>query len=308
MAVRAQQSAMPIVGFLSGGAEGPQRGYVAAFRRGLAERGYVEGQNVETLYRWAEGQYRLLSTLAAELGHRRVAAILTGGNAAARAAQSATASVPIVFVNGSDPVELGLVSSLNRPGGNITGISFLGQGLIPKRLELLRQIMPTAISVGLLVNRSNPTANAEIKQAETAAGVLGLRLSVVGASVPEEIERAIAQLVEQRVAGFVTTSDILFSAQSTELAALAGRNMLPAVYHEPDIAYAGGLLSYGSNIADAYRLAGTYVGRILKGEKPGELPVQQAVKVGLVVNLKTIKALGLVIPETLLATADEVIQ
>jgi putative tryptophan/tyrosine transport system substrate-binding protein len=305
---RAQQVAMPVIGFLTGGAEGPLRTSLAAFRRGLNERGYLEGQNVEIIYRWAEGQYHLLPALAAQLVQRRVTAILASGNAAARAARAATVSIPIVFENGSDPVELGLVSSLNRPGGNITGISFLGQGLIPKRLELIHQIVPAAASVGLLVNRSNPTADAEIRQAEMAAGILDLRLTVQNASTPGEIEKAIAELVERRIGAFVTTTDILFSAQAAQLATLAARNSLPAVYHEPEIAYAGGLLSYGANIADAYRLAGNYVGRILKGERPGELPVQQAVKVELVINLKTAKALGLTVPETLLATADEVIQ
>jgi putative tryptophan/tyrosine transport system substrate-binding protein len=287
----------------------PRRAYVAAFRRGLTERGYVEGRNVESLFKWVEGHYDLLPAFATELVQRRVAVIVTSGNAAARAAQSATATIPIVFVNGSDPVELGIVPSLSRPGGNITGISFLGQGLIAKRLELLHQIAPGAASIGLLVNPNNPTANAEIKQAESAADVLGVRLMTAKASTSSDIDQAFAAApVRQQIGAFLTTTDILFSAQGAQLAAFAASTALPAIFHEPDIAHAGGLLSYGSNISDAYRLAGIYVGRILGGDKPADLPVQQAVKVQLVINITTAKALGLTIPETLLATADEVIQ
>jgi putative ABC transport system substrate-binding protein len=304
----AQKAPMPVIGFLSGGAERSQRRYVAAFHRGLVERGYAEGRNVESVYKWAEGRYDLLPAFAAELVQRRVDVIVTSGNAAARAAQSATTTIPIVFANGSDPVELGLVSSLSHPAGNITGISFLGQGLIAKRLELLHQIAPGASSIGLLVNRANPTVDAEIMEAESAANVLGVQLMILNASSSSEIDKVFATPLRQRISAFLTTTDLLFSEQSAQLAAFAATNALPAVYHEPDIAHAGGLLSYGSNLSDAYRLVGNYVGRILKGDKPADLPVQQAVKVELVVNLKMAKALGFTIPETLLATADEVIQ
>jgi putative tryptophan/tyrosine transport system substrate-binding protein len=310
IAARAQQPKMPVIGYLNSSTESNAQHFTTAFRRGLSEIGYVEGQNVSIEYHWMEGQYDRLSALAADLVRRRVALIVaTGGTAIARAAKSATATIPIVFVGGGDPVEVGLVASLNRPGGNVTGAAVLTKALTAKRLELLHELVPAATPIGFLVNPTNPTVfKAEMMEAETAARALGVRLVILNASTLSEIEAAFEILVAQRIGALLTSGDPLWTVQRVQLAAFTARYAVPAIYAVREIVDAGGLLSYGANISDAYRLVGVYAGRILKGEKPADLPVQQATKVEFVINLRTAKALGLTIPETLLATADEVIQ
>jgi putative ABC transport system substrate-binding protein len=310
LAARAQQPAVPVIGFLTVNPGRSEAGYLLpAFHRGLGEEGYAEGRNVKVLYQWAGSAYDRLPALAADLVRRRVAVIVaTGGTPVALAAKSATATIPIVLAGGGDPVELGLVASLNRPGGNVTGVSFVTVPLIAKRLELLHQLVPAAATIGFLVNPRSPQVAAETKEAEKAAGILGVRLAVVNASTPDEIERAFATLAEQRIGALLSGADALFGVQHNQLAALAARHALPAIYHTRDTVEVGGLMSYGGSISDAWRLAGIYAGRILKGEKPAELPVQQSTKIEMVINLKTAKALGLTFPVTLLAVADEVIE
>jgi putative tryptophan/tyrosine transport system substrate-binding protein len=310
LAARAQQPAMPVVGFLSAAWDG-YGGYATAFRQGLGEQGYVEGRNVEILYRYAEFRNDRLPMLAADLVRRPVAAIFTtGGQASMLAAKSATATTPIVFVTGTDPVELGLVASLNRPGGNLTGIYFLDQAVNAKRLQLLHQVVPTVSTIGFLVNPTSPPSQVdpEISEAESAARLLGLRLAILKASNPGEIEAAFASLAGRQIGALLVLADAFFNTQRDQLAALAARNAVPAIYPYREPVDAGGLMSYGVNLSDAHRLAGTYVARILKGDKPANLPVQQSTRFELVINLKTARALGIIIPETMLATADEVIQ
>jgi putative ABC transport system substrate-binding protein len=302
---RAQRPAQPVIGYLSPGTGVPSTNFV----QGLNEQGYVEGRNVEILYRSAENRYDRLPALAAELVRRRVAVIFADANpASALAAKKATGTIPIIFTTGADPVAVGLVVSLNRPGSNITGVSFLTTELTAKRLELLREILPTATSIGFLINPSGTGAEAEMREAETAARILAVRLSIANASTPSEIDQAFAILAGQRVGALLVGSTPFFTTQRDQVAALATHHSLPAIYNTRTNVEAGGLMSYGASISDAHRLAGTYVGRVLKGEKPADLPVQQSTKFELVINLKTAKALGLTIPETLLATADEVIQ
>jgi putative ABC transport system substrate-binding protein len=306
LAVGAQQPALPVIGYLSGGTESGDQSFTDAFRQGLNEQGYVERRNVEILYRWAEMRNDRLPALAADLVDRRVAIIVaTRGNAPALAALSASKTIPIVFSIGADPVELSLVASLNRPGGNVTGLTVLTKTLTTKRLELLHGIVPAAKSIGFLVNPTAPQVETETREAEIAARILGIRVVFANASSPNEIEAAFGTLVGQRVDAFLTAADPVFW---TQLAGLAARNGVPAIYNAREIVLAGGLMSYGATFSDSIRLAGTYAGRILKGEKPADLPVQQSTKVELVINVKTAKALGLTIPETLLATADEVIE
>ncbi len=305
---RAQQQALPVVGFLSAATEGPALSLAAAFRQGLSEHGYVEGRNVEILYRWAENRNERLPLMAADMVRRKVDVIFaTAGPAPALAAKAATATIPIVFQQGSDPVTLGLVASLNRPGGNITGISQLAESFPPKRLELLHELVPAATTVAYLVNPATPD-DGHIKEAEIAARALGVHLQVLNATSEGEIEAAFATLVRQRIGALMVDSDALFFTQGDQLAALALRHALPAIYHAHEITKAGGLMSYGPSLSDAFRLAGTYVGRILKGEKPAELPVQQATRIELVINMKAAKTLGLTFPITLLGRADEVIE
>jgi putative tryptophan/tyrosine transport system substrate-binding protein len=308
-AAQAQKPKIPVIGYLSSTA-GTDGRFTAAFRQGLSELGYVEGQNVSIEYHWMRGQYDQLAAVAADLVRRQVAVIVaTGGTATARAAKSATATIPIVFVGGGDPVGVGLVASLNRPGGNVIGAAILTTALTAKRVELLHELVPAATSIGFLVNSANPTVfKAEMMEAETAARALAVRLVPLNASTLGEIEAAFEIVSEQRIGALLTSGDPLWTVQRAQLAALTARYAVPAIYAVRDIADAGGLMSYGASISDAYRLVGTYAGRILKGEKPANLPVQQATKLELVINLKTAKALGLTIPETLLATADEVIQ
>jgi putative ABC transport system substrate-binding protein len=309
MAARAQQGAMPVIGYLSGNTETAFRGVTAAFRQGLSERGYVEGRNIEILYRWAESRNERLPSMAADLVRRRVDVIFANaGTAPALVAQSATAVIPIVFAVALDPVELGLVASLNRPGGNATGVSFPTTELLAKRLDLLHEIVPAVTSIGFLVNPTNPTVETQLRAAQDAARILGLRLVMLSASSPNEIEAAFAVLSTQRIGALMTGADPLFFDQAVQLAALAARHSVPAVYANRETVDAGGLMSYETSLSDAWRLAGTYAGRILKGEKAADLPVQQVTKVELVINMKTAKALGITFPLTFLGRADEVIE
>jgi putative tryptophan/tyrosine transport system substrate-binding protein len=310
LAGRAQQPKTPVIGYLNSGSESNNRNFAAAFRRGLSELGYVDGKNVSIEYHWMESRYDQLPAMAADLVRRRVGVIVaTGGTAIARAAKSATSTIPIVFVGGGDPVEVGLVASLNHPGGNVTGAAVLTTALTAKRLELLHELVPAATPIGFLVNPTNPTVfKAEMMEAETAARALGVRLMILNASTSGEIEATSEILVAQRIGAVLTSGDPLWTIQRVQLAALMARYAVPTIYAVREIVDAGGLMSYGAGISDAYRLVGAYAGRILKGEKPTDLPVEQITKVELAINLKTARALGLTIPEPLLATADRVIE
>jgi putative tryptophan/tyrosine transport system substrate-binding protein len=305
--VRAQQPAVPVIGFLSGARlDDRERG---AVRRGLNEAGYIEGHNVAIEYRSAEGQYDRLPALAADLVRRQVAVIIAiGGTVTALTAKAATETIPIVFATAGDPVQLRLVSSLNRPGGNVTGVSFLGAELGPKRLELLHQLTPTAQAVGFLINPLNPNAASETSDVQVAARALGQQIYVQHASNERDIDSAFASFALQRVEALLVGADAVFTSRRKQLVTLAARNAVPAIYALPDFVAAGGLISYGASRVDAFRLVGVNTGKILKGEKPADLPVQQSVKVELVINLKTAKALGLTVPPMLLARADEVIE
>ncbi|MGO9636033.1 MAG: ABC transporter substrate-binding protein [Steroidobacteraceae bacterium] len=306
---RGQQPAMPVIGYLTSLSPGPGDIRRAAFWQGLRTTGYVEGQNVAIEYRWAEGHYDRLPALAADLVGRKVSVLAAvGGNPSAVAAKAATSTVPIVFVIGGDPVQLGLVSSLNHPGGNLTGSSFLLNTLTAKRLELLRELVPTAKVVGYLVNPTNPSSQSELTDVQAAARALRLQLIVLNADNEREIDAAFANFSQQGIEAFFTGADIFFFNRREQIVAQAAHYAMPAVYHLRDFAADGGLMSYGTSLDDAYRLAGVYAGRILKGEKPADLPVQQSVKVELVINLKTAKTLGLTFPLTLLGRADEVIE
>jgi putative tryptophan/tyrosine transport system substrate-binding protein len=305
---RAQHPSIPVVGFLSSVFPEPSAGFVSAFRKGLGATGYVEGESVGIEYRWAQGQIDRLPALAAELVRQQVAVIATaGGPPSARAAKAATATIPVVFVTGDDPVRTGLVASLNRPGGNVTGIAFLTTELPAKRLQLLRDLLPNAKVIGLLANPASPQTEAEIRLVQAAAHTLGQRIVVVNAADERDFAAAFAALGEARVDALVMLADAIFTDRRVQLAALAAEHTLPAIYGLREYADAGGLMSYGSDIRDAYRQEGAYAGRILKGEKPADLPVLQPTKFELVINLKVAKVLGLGVPPTLLATADEVI-
>jgi putative ABC transport system substrate-binding protein len=309
LATRAQQPAMPVVGFLNSSSPSAYAPMVAAFRQGLNEAGYIEGRNVTIEYRWAEGHHDRLPELAADLVRRKVTVIAATTTTGALAAKAATATIPVIFEMASDPVKLGLVASLNRPGGNLTGVTNLGIEVGPKRLELLQEIIPTATAFALLINPSNPTlAEPTTRDVRASARTLGVQLHVVSATTDNEIDDAFASLAERRVGGLVIGSDPIFSSKIERLASLALRYALPAVYQRREFAVAGGLMSYGADQWDAYRLAGVYTGRILKGEKPADLPVQQATKVELYINLKTAKTLGITIPLPLSGRADEVIE
>jgi ABC-type uncharacterized transport system substrate-binding protein len=308
LAVRAQQSAMPVIGVLDGRSADESTPLVAALRRGLNETGFVEGRNVAIEHHWAHGQYDRLPALAADLVRRQVTVIATSGNASALAAKTATATIPIVFLTGADPVQAGLVASLSRPGGNLTGVTSLGVELGPKRLELLHELVPAATTIAILVNPANRSAEIQVRDMQAAARTLGLELHILQASTEREIDAAFAALTRLRAGALVISPEAFFNSRSEQLAALTVRHAVPAIYTYREFAAAGGLMSYGGSITDSYRQAGIYVGRILKGEKPADLPVQQSAKVGLIINMKTAKALGLTVPFALLGRADEVFE
>ena len=309
MAARAQQPAMPVIGYLSSASPDRDAGRLRAFRQGLSETGFIEGRNVAIEYRWADEQHDRLPALAADLVHQQVAVIAQAGHVlGVFAAKAATTTIPIVFVTGVDPVGLGLVASLSRPGVNLTGVTTLGIELEPKRLELLHGLIPAARTVGALVNRMHPIAEAQSSELQAAARGLGLKLQILDASTERDFDAVFARLVELQADGLVIATDGLFISQSEHLARLAVRHAMPAIFQLRAFAAAGGLMSYGGDFAEMYRQSGVYVGRILKGEKPVDLPVQQVTRVELVLNLKTAKALGLDVPPTLLVRADEVIE
>jgi putative ABC transport system substrate-binding protein len=309
LAARAQPQATPVVGLLAPWARNDSPQLLAAFHQGLKEGGFVEGQNVAIEYRLADNQLERLAGLVTDLVHRRVSIIVALTTPASLAAKQATTTIPIVFEMGGDPIQLGLVASLSRPGGNVTGVTQLNQGIAPKRLELLHELLPTARVIGRLVNpASSASAASQSNDVLPAAANLGLELHIVNASAARDFDAAFAKLSELRAGGLVIDSDSFFTAQQQQLAILALRHAIPAVYETRDFVVAGGLMSYGGSLPEAYRLTGVYAARILKGEIPGELPVQQATKVELFLNLKTAKALGINIPLPLSGRADEVIE
>jgi len=308
LATRAQPPPMPVVGFLGGPSASGWARYVAAFLQGLGEAGYVDGRNVAIEYRWAEGQYERLPALAADLVQRRVSVIAAATTPAVLAAKAATSTIPIVFVTISNPVQIGLVASLNRPGGNLTGATQLDVEIGPKLIELMHEVVPAATNIALLFNPANPTIESQSRNLQVAARTLGLKLDVLHAGTEHDIDAAFATLAQRRVDGLVIGGDSFFNTQSEQLAALALHHRLPTIYQSRVFAAAGGLMSYGADAVDVYRLIGVYTGRILKGDKPADLPVLQATKVEMIVNLKTAKLLGLTIPMSLLGRADEVIE
>jgi putative ABC transport system substrate-binding protein len=310
IAARAQQPPMPVIGFLSGRSPYESAGAVDAFRRGLDEVGYFESRNVIIEYRWAEGRYDRLPALAAELVSRQVAAIAAvGGPASGRAAKAASATIPIVFISGADPVQEGLVASLNKPGGNATGVAPLLPAMEGKRLGLLREVVPNAPLIAVLLNHAS-TSNfkRELHDVEESARAVGQQLLILRASSEDEIDSAFATAAEQRPGGLLVAADPFLTTRRERIVALAARYAIPAIYEVREWAVAGGLMSYGINLGNAYRQAGSYIGRILKGEKPGDLPVLQPTKFDFVINLKTARALGLAMPSGLLAIADEVME
>ena len=314
LAARAQQPAMPVIGFVSSysSSDAFAQRLLAAFHQGLKQAGYVENQNVAIEYRWAGSEYERLTALATELARRPVNVIATGSSSlAVLAAKTATTTIPIVFLMGGDPVKLGLVASLNRPGGNLTGITTLNTEITPKRVEVLRELVPTTTIMAVLVNPTNNPANVEveIRQAEAAANSLGLQtIHILQASTEPDLDAVFSTLIQQRAGGLVITADTLFSGRSAELAALASRYSVPTISPYREFVTAGGLMSYGGSVNELYRLVGVYTGRVLNGENPADLPVQQVTKVELVINLKTARALGLKVPISLLGRADEVIE
>jgi putative ABC transport system substrate-binding protein len=309
LAARAQQAAIPVVGFLSSVSSGEATDSLTAFRQGLKEAGYSEGQNAHIAFRWADSRYDRLPGLAAELVQIRVAVIAAmGGPAAAIAAKAATTTIPVVFANGGDPIALGLVASLNRPGGNVTGVTFMNVELMPKRLGLLRELLPGATRFALLVNPNDPNAEPSIRYVEAAASAIGQQVDVLTASTDRDIDVAFANLVRMRSEALLVSPSPFFGNRVMQIATLATRNGVPTIYPSRDNVEAGGLMSYGTSLTDQTRQAGIYTGRILKGEKPADLPVMQPTKFELVINLKTAKALGLTIPELFLLRADEVIE
>jgi putative tryptophan/tyrosine transport system substrate-binding protein len=309
LAGRAQQATMPVVGFLNARSPDEAASTVGAFRQGLGERGYFEGKNVTIEYRWAEGHYNRLPALATELASRQVAVIAaTGGDPSALAAKGATATIPIVFTIGGDPVQLGLVASLNKPSGNLTGVTFIFRELGSKRLELVRQLIPDVTAIAMLVNPNFPPTSAEIRDVQVGARSLALQINVLNASTESEIDTAFATIVQQKAGALIVGIDPFLIGQRDQLVRLAARYAVPTIYFTRDFVDAGGLMSYGPNLANGYRQAGVYVGQILDGAKPAELPVLQPTTFVLYLNLRTAKALAIRVPPTLLALADEVIE
>jgi putative ABC transport system substrate-binding protein len=308
LATRAQQPALPVIGFLH--PESPALAeYADAFRQGLGQQGFRDGENVAVEHRWAQDHLDRLPALAAEFVRRRVAVIVTArATAAVLAAKAATSTIPIVFAVGADPVKAGLVASLNRPGGNVTGVSFLANSLVAKQLQLLREVVPAATMIGLLINPENPNAQSDTNDVAAAARLLGQQIQIAHASTERDFHLAFASLAQIRAAALLVLPDALFSVAQRHVAELAALHQMPSIYSRGTYAEAGGLMSYGASLQEAIRQVGIYAGRILNGEKPADLPVQQSTRIEMVINLKTAKALGVTVPETLLATADEVIQ
>ena len=309
LAARAQQAPMPMIGFLHSASPGPFASAVDAFRRGLSETGYTEGRNVAIEYRWAEGKYDRLPVLAADLVGRRVSVIVAmAGNGPAQAAKAATASIPIVFVSGGDPVSGGLVASLNRPGGNVTGVSWIATALVPKQLELLRGSTRNPMLIGALVNPSYPDHDLQLRELREGGAAIGRKINIVRAATAADIDRAFGSLVQMDADALIVANDPFFLNRRDQIVMLAADHRIPAMYFSREFTEAGGLLSYGANPIDAARQGGVYAGKILHGEKPSDLPVMQSIKFEFVINLKTAKALNLEIPPTMLALADEVVE
>jgi len=308
LAARAQQSATPVIGYVNSRSRETDTPFLAAFHRGLNETGYVEGQNVAIEYRWAEGQYDRLRVLATDLVDRRVTVMAATSTPAALAAKAATSAIPIVFTTAADPIAVGLVDSMSRPSGNATGVNTYVSRLGAKRLELLRELVPNAAVIGMLVNPNFPDAETQSNDVKEAARTLGQQVHVVDANSEGDLIRAFSTFIEMRADALLVSTDGLFLSRREQLVALAARHKIPAIYFVRDFVLAGGLMSYGANIADGYRQAGIYAGRILKGTKPGDLPVMQPTKFDLVINLRTAKALGLTVPLIMQMTADEVIE
>jgi putative tryptophan/tyrosine transport system substrate-binding protein len=307
LAARAQKQ--PVIGFLSGRSSADSIEEVKGFHKGLAETGHVEGKNIAIEFRWADGHYDQLPALATDLVARRVEVIAAvGGGASGLAAKSVTSTIPIIFASGGDAVKIGLVASLNRPGGNVTGVNIIFGALGAKRLELLHELAPAASTIAMLVNPNYPSAPIEVEDVQTAGRKLGLRIEIFNARTESEIEPAFTGLIERRAGGLLIADDPFLQGQRSRIVELAGRHTVPAMYFSRDFVDAGGLMSYGPSLVDAYRLVGVYCGRVLKGEKPADLPVQQPTKYSLLINLKAVRALGLTIPDRLLAIADEVIE
>ena len=303
------QPALPVIGFLSSASSGQDGGRLQGFRQGLVQAGYVEGRNVAIEYRWAEEQLDRLPALAADLAARQVAVIVTSGHVlGALAAKAATKTIPIVFVTGADPILIGLVASVKRPGGNLTGVATLSIEMEPKLLELLHEMAPTATTIGVLVNPNNPNTEAQSQNLRAAAGTMGLKVHFVNASTDDDFNMAFAKLVQVKAGGLVIATDGVFVSRSERLAALCVQRAIPAIFPFRAFAAAGGLMSYGGNLTELQRQSGIYAARILKGEKPADLPVQQVTRVELIINLKSARALGLTVPLPLIGRADEVIE
>ena len=309
LAVRAQQPAMPVIGFIRDGSAEPNARYAAAFRKGLNETGYVEGQNVTVEYHWLEGQYDRLPALLADLVRRQVAVIATPGTRLAQAAKAATTAIPIVFSVGEDPVKLGLVGSLARPGGNVTGINFFVQEAVAKRLRLLHEMVPKAVRVAVLVNPRNPSVvETTVREVQKAAPTMGLQVQILNASTVSEIDAAFATLARERLDILLVAGDAFLISRRVQLATLAARDKIPSAYPVREPVEAGGLMSYGTDLADAFRQIGVYTGSILKGAKPADLPVLQSTKFEFIINMQTARALGIEVPPAVFSIADEVIE